>query len=191
MFRFLIPLAATAALVAAVPADAAQYLFSFNTATRLFGPTAAGSGTFTTSNTAMTVAGQTAFQILSISGTVNGLAIVAPTGNYGNYFTTGPSFLDGTGTTFTVTGGGRVDFFNQSSNGLYRVKTSAPGSSELRQRKLVTRRRSARARKLGDAAARLRGDRLCNAPAPGRGVAPRVRRKSSAIARGASVCCAN
>ena len=131
MFRFMIPLAATAALVAAVPADAAQYLFSFNTATRLFGPTAAGSGTFTTSNTAMTVAGQTAFQIFSISGTVNGLAIVAPTGNYGNYFTTGPSFLDGTGTTFTVTGGGRVDFFNQSSNGLYRVNTFSPGSSNF------------------------------------------------------------
>ncbi len=131
MFRFMIPLAATAALVAAVPADAAQYLFSFTTATPLFGPTAAGSGTFTTSNTAMTVAGQTAFQILSISGTVNGLAIVAPTGNYGNYFTTGPSFLDGTGTTFTVTGGGRVDFFNQSSNGLYRVNTFSPGSSNF------------------------------------------------------------
>jgi hypothetical protein len=131
MFRFMIPLAATAALIAAVPADAAQYLFSFNTATPLFGPTAAGSGTFTTSNTAMTVAGQTAFQILSISGTVNGLAIVAPTGNYGNYFTTGPSFLDGTGTSFTVAGGGRVDFFNQSSNGLYRVNTFSPGSSNF------------------------------------------------------------
>ena len=131
MLRLTIPIAAAAALVAAVPASAAQYIFSFTTSTPLFGPTASGSGTFTTSDTAITVAGQTAYQILSIAGQVNGLAIVAPTGNYGNYFTTGPSFLDGTGSSFTVAGGGRVDFFNQSSNGLYRVNTFSPGSSNF------------------------------------------------------------
>jgi hypothetical protein len=131
MNRLTMLLAAPAALALAVPAAAAQYIFSFGTSTPLFGPTVSGSGTFTTSDTATTVGGQTAFQILSIAGTVNGLAINAPTGNYGNYFTTGPSFLDGTGTVFSLVGGGRVDFFNQSSNGLYRVNTFSPGSSNF------------------------------------------------------------
>ena len=131
MVRFLIPAAASVAAVVAVPAQAAQFLFSFSTSTALFGPTVSGNGTFTTSDTAMTVGGQTAYQILSVTGTVNGLAITAPTGTYGNYFTTGPSFLDGSGTSFTVAGGGRVDFFNQSSNGIYRVNTFSPGSSNF------------------------------------------------------------
>jgi hypothetical protein len=129
MKRSTLMLAAVAALATAAPASAAQYMFSFTTSQPLFGPTVAGNGTFTTSDTAMTVAGRTAYQILSITGTVNGLAIVAPTGSYGNYFTTGGTFLDGTGTSFLLTGGGRVDFFNQSTNGLYRVNTFSPGSS--------------------------------------------------------------
>lgn len=131
MNRLTMLLTAAAALAVAAPASAAQYIFSFGTSTPLFGPTVSGSGTFTTSDTATTVAGQTAFQILSITGAVNGLAINAPTGSYGNYFTTGPSFLDGTGTVFFLVGGGRVDFFNQSSNGLYRVNTFSPGSSNF------------------------------------------------------------
>jgi hypothetical protein len=129
MKRSSLLLAAAAALLSAAPASAAEYMFSFTTSQPLFGPTVSGSGTFTTSNTATTVAGRTAYQILSITGTVNGLAIVAPTGNYGNYFTTGGTFLDGTGTSFMLTGGGRVDFFNQSTNSLYRVNTFSPGSS--------------------------------------------------------------
>ena len=129
MNRLMMLLAAPAALALASPASAAQYMFSFTTSTPLFGPTVLGSGTFTTSDTATTVAGQTAFQILSITGTVNGLAINAPTGSYGNYFTTGPSFLDGSGTMFSLIGGGNVAFFNQSTNGLYRVNTFSPGSS--------------------------------------------------------------
>ena len=131
MNRLLIAGAAAAALSAAAPAPAAQYLFGFTTSTPLFGPTVAGSGTFTTSDVATTVSGQTAFQILSITGTVNGSAIVAPTGNYGNYFTTGPSFLDGTGTTFMTAAGNKIVFFNQSSNGIYRVNTFSPGSSNF------------------------------------------------------------
>ena len=124
-------LAAPAALAAATPATAAQYLFSFTTSTPLFGPTVAGSGTFTTSDVATTVAGQTAYQILSIIGSVNGVAINAPAGSYGNYFTTGPSFLDGSGSSFFNAVGGRIDFFNQSTNGLYRVNTFSPGSSNF------------------------------------------------------------
>ena len=131
MNRLITPIAALAAMAGAAPASAAEYIFSFTTSTPLFGPTVAGSGSFFTSDTATTVAGQTAFQILSITGTVNGIAIAAPTGNYGNYFTTGPSFLDGSGVKFFLTNGGRVDFFNQSSNGLYRVNTFSPGSSNF------------------------------------------------------------
>ena len=126
-------LAATLALPTA--ASAAIYNFSFTPSQALFGAPVSGSGTFTTSDTATQVGGQTAFSILSIMGTVNGFDIVAPTtaAGYGNYFTTGPSFLDGTGVSFFTTGSNgqsKVTFFNQSSNGLYRVNTFSPGSSE-------------------------------------------------------------
>lgn len=119
------------AMFAAVPASAAQFLFNFTTSTQLFGGPVTGSGTFTTSDTSMLVGGQTAFPITSITGTVNGSAIVAPTGNYGNYFTTGPSFLDGSGVNFNTAAGTTVAFFNQSSNGIYRVNTTSPGSSSF------------------------------------------------------------
>lgn len=115
-------------------ASAAVYNFSFAPSQALFGGPTSGSGTFTTSDTAMQVGGQTAFSIVSISGTVNGFAITAPVlASYGNYFTTGPSFLDGSGVKFFTEGSNgqnRVDFFNQSNNGLYRVNTFSPGSSE-------------------------------------------------------------
>jgi hypothetical protein len=122
-------LVAAAAMACSLPANAAQYLFGFTTSTPLFGGPVTGSGTFTTSDTSTIVGGQTAFAITGISGTVNGSAIVAPTGSYGNYFTTGPSFLDGTGTTFMTASGNKITFFNQSNNGMYRVNTFSPGSS--------------------------------------------------------------
>lgn len=125
------------ALTMALPgaASAAIYNFSFTPSQQLIGAPVSGSGTFTTSDTSLQVGGQTAFQILSITGTVNGFQILAPTNSsgYGNYFTTGPSFLDGTGVTFFTQGSNsqnRVTFFNQSSNGLYRVNTFSPGASE-------------------------------------------------------------
>lgn len=129
MFRKATWLIAAAAMSCSLPANAAQFMFSFATSTPLFGGSVTGSGTFTTSDTAMTVGGQTAYAITGITGTVNGSAITAPTGNYGNYFTTGPTFLDGTGVTFMTASGNKVTFFNQSSNGIYRVNTFSPGSS--------------------------------------------------------------
>jgi PEP-CTERM motif len=122
---------ACASIASATPAFAAQFTFNFATSQQLFGGPVAGNGVFTTADTASQVGGQTAFAITSISGFVNGLAIVAPTGFYGNYFTTGPSFLDGSGVNFNVAGGGRIAFFNQSSNGLYRVNTFSPGGSSF------------------------------------------------------------
>ena len=124
------PIGRDGALVAAVPADAAQYLLSFNTATRC-SARQGGKRNLHDLKYGDDRSRPDSVPNLVHLGTVNGLAIVAPAGNYGNYFTTGPSFLDGTGTTFTVTGGGRVDFFNQSSNGLYRVNTFSPGSSNF------------------------------------------------------------
>ena len=131
MFKRSTWLVAAAAMAFSLPANAAQFMFSFTTSTQLFGGAVTGSGVFTTSNTSTTVGGQTAFAITSVTGTVNGSAIVAPTGSYGNYFTTGPSFLDGTGTTFSTAAGNTVTFFNQSSNGIYRVNTFSPGSSSF------------------------------------------------------------
>lgn len=128
-------LAASIVALAAVPASAAQYMFTFTTSTapgsQLFGGPATGSGTFTTSDTPMQVGGQTAFRIIGITGTVNGSAIVAPTlaSGYGNYFTTGATFLDGSGVNFATAAGTNVAFFNQSNNGLYRINTTNPFTS--------------------------------------------------------------
>ncbi|MFN3621071.1 MAG: hypothetical protein ACK4S7_12320 [Sphingorhabdus sp.] len=109
-------------------------MFDFNTSTPLFGPQVSGSGVFTTSDTPTEVAGETAFSILSITGMVNGSPIVAPfTGTtYGNFFTTGDGFLDGTGTMFLTASGLDGRFFQQSSNGQFRVNTSGQlGSSNF------------------------------------------------------------
>jgi len=136
MRNVILGLAFAVAVVLPSAASAAIYTFSFTPSQQLLGSPVSGSGTFTTSDTSMTVGGETAFQILSIMGTVNGFQILAPTNSsgYGNYFTTGPSFLDGTGVTFFTAGSSgqnRVTFFNQSSNGLYRVNTFSPGASEF------------------------------------------------------------
>jgi phospholipase/lecithinase/hemolysin len=136
MRKSLAALAMAAMLGLPSAASAAIYNFSFTPNIVFFGGATTGSGTFTTLDTPMTVGGQTAFEIISISGTVNGSAITAPTNvanGYGNYFTTGPSFLDGTGITFKTTANGgqnTIMFFNQSSNGIYRVNTQSNGSSE-------------------------------------------------------------
>lgn len=123
-------LIATATLIAATSAQAATYDFTFTTSQQLFGGPVTGSGVFTTSDTAMTVGGQTAYAITMITGMVNGSAIVAPSAaSYGNYFTTGPYFLDGSGVNFSTAAGTSVAFFNQSNNGMYRVNTFSPGSS--------------------------------------------------------------
>ena len=136
MRKSLVALAFAATLGIPHVASAAIYNFSFTPNTVFFGGATSGSGTFTTLDTSKTVGGQTAFEIISVSGTVNGFAITAPTNvanGYGNYFTTGPSFLDGTGVTFKTTansGQNTITFFNQSNNGIYRVNTQSNGSSE-------------------------------------------------------------
>jgi hypothetical protein len=135
MRKFVLGAVCAATLALPNTASAAIYNFSFAPSQQLIGAPVSGSGTFTTSDTATQVGGQTAFAILSITGSVNGFDILAPTtgASYGNYFTTGPSFLDGTGVSFFTAGSNgqnKVTFFNQSSNGQYRVNTFSPGSSE-------------------------------------------------------------
>jgi hypothetical protein len=130
--HFLSPTAvAVLAIMAATPATAAQFIFSFATEQQLFGGPVVGEGIFTTSDEAMTVGGRTAFAITSITGMVNGSAIVAPGGNYGNYFTTGNSFLDGTGLRFFTAAGNDIRFFFQTNLQRYRVNTFSPGSSSF------------------------------------------------------------
>lgn len=115
------------AMAAAMPALAANYIFSFTPSQKLLGTSYSGSGIFTTSDTAMTVNGQTAFAITGITGTINGSAINnASGGNYGNYFTSGGYFLDGSGVNITTTNNMSLNFFNQSSNNLYRVNGTNP-----------------------------------------------------------------
>lgn len=112
-------------LIASVPASAAMYTFSFTPSQALFGTPYSGSGTFTTSDTAMTVGGQTAFTITGVSGIINNSAVTNPVGGaYGNYFTTGGYFLDGSGVNISLANGTTLNFFNQSSNNLYRINNT-------------------------------------------------------------------
>jgi hypothetical protein len=131
MIRFIVALVGIS-LVATNAASAAIYNFSFAQSQALLGQAFSGNGQFTTLDTAMQVGGQTAYEIVSITGTVNGSAITAPfnASGYGNYFTTGQYFLDGSGIRFTDAAGTQISFFNQSNNGMYRVNTISPGSSE-------------------------------------------------------------
>ena len=111
------------------PASAAQFMFSFSpSGSQLLGAAPySGSGIFTTSDTSTMVGGQTAVAITGISGTINGSAINnAAGGNYGNYFTTGNYFLDGSGVNITTASGIALNFFNQSSNNLYRINATNP-----------------------------------------------------------------
>lgn len=119
------------AVFGGAPASAAQYIFSFATNQALFGGPVMGSGTFTTSDTAMTIGGRTAFAITGIDGTFNGSQITTPTlaSGFGNYFTTGPTFLDGSGVKFNTTTTTNVQFFFQDSVQRYRVNAINQGRS--------------------------------------------------------------
>lgn len=122
--------AAALAVAMATPAAAAQFTFNFVTSTQLFGAgPLTGSGVFTTTDVATMVGGRSALAITSISGMVNGSAIIAPTGSYGNYFTSGATFLDGSGLRFFTAAGNDVRFFFQDTVSQYRVNTFSPGAS--------------------------------------------------------------
>lgn len=130
--RKMILMGGALAAALAAPVAAAEFTFDFQTEQALFGRATMGNGVFTTLDEAKTVDGRTAFTITSITGMVNGSAIAAPLGNYGNYFTDALGFLDGSGIRFFTQSGIDVRFFQQSSNGRYRVNTfGAFGSSNF------------------------------------------------------------
>jgi hypothetical protein len=118
-------LAAASALVG-TQASAAQFDFTFDTTDTLFGgANQTIRGTFTTSDTAVERAGQSALAITGISGTINGTAIsgLFDTGSPYYYFTTGPTFLDGSGVRFNAGSATNIAFFHQDgvANDRYRV----------------------------------------------------------------------
>ena len=119
-------LALLVALGAVGPVSAAVFTDTFTGADLIHvGQSVTATVTFTTLDTSTTIPGDNfpGFEVIGVTGTVNGSAIVAPVNgsSYGNYFETGPYFLDGTGVTFRTANGSTFDFFNQSNNNLYRV----------------------------------------------------------------------
>jgi hypothetical protein len=108
------------AAIAALPANAAQFNFSFDTTSTLFGgPFQTARGIFTTSETTVQRFGQTALAITGISGTINGVAISglfdAPGSPTYYYFTSGPTFLDGSGVSFNAGAAQGIAFFHQDN----------------------------------------------------------------------------
>lgn len=120
MRNIAIALAATAAAVSATNASAAQFTFTFNTTSTLFGgPSQTAQGIFTTSDTDIERFGQTARAITGIAGTINGVAIsglfAAPGDPTYYYFTSGPTFLDGSGVRFNAGAFQNIAFFHQDN----------------------------------------------------------------------------
>lgn len=116
--KMFLALAATAAALSATSASAAQFTFTFDTTSTAFGgPFQTIRGTFTTSDTAVDRFGQKALAITGISGTINGAAITGlfDTGTPYYYFTTGPTFLDGSGVRFNTASATNIAFFHQDN----------------------------------------------------------------------------
>ena len=113
--------------LAAMPASAATFIFSFS------GTGQAGSGTLTTDDITVASRGYTAQAITGVTGTYNGSAITGlMPGLFGAdnlYYLTGPSFVDGSGLGFRTTAGNQVNLFYQDSAPSYRVNTLSPFTS--------------------------------------------------------------
>lgn len=126
--KTIICVAAMAVAMATTPASATDYTFDFSGPNLVGSPaTLAGSGVFNVSDTSVDFRGRTAYAITGISGMFNGSAITGLlTGFLGatNYYYLDSPFLDGSGVSFKTAAGTSVNFFNQSSNGQYRVNTA-------------------------------------------------------------------
>lgn len=109
----------------ATPAAAADYSFTFS-GTGLFGPLN-GSGVFSVSDTGVSFRSRTAYAITGITGQFNGSAITGLLPGFlgaTNYYYLDSPFLDGSGVSFSTANGKSVNFFNQSSNGQYRINVA-------------------------------------------------------------------
>ncbi len=102
---------------AATPASAAEFVFTFDTTSTLFGGAPQTiRGVFTTSDTPVDRFGQTGLEITGIRGTINDVAIsglFAIANNPYYYITTGPTFLDGSGVRFNAGAATNIAFFHQ------------------------------------------------------------------------------
>ena len=90
--------------------------FTFDSTSTFLGGPQTIRGTFTTSDTPVDRFGQQALVITGISGTINGTAITGLFDIPGNpyyYFTTGPTFLDGSGVRFNAGAATNIAFFHQ------------------------------------------------------------------------------
>jgi hypothetical protein len=120
---------ALVAALAASPAAAAQYNFSFDTTDTGFfgGPDQRIRGVFTTLDTPVDRFGFSGLAITGISGTINGTPISglfdAPGSPTYYYLTSGPTFLDGSGVRFNAGAATNIAFFHQDGvdPGTYRV----------------------------------------------------------------------
>lgn len=120
MKKIVISLAAFAAAVSATSASAAQFTFMFNTNSTLFGGAfQTAEGIFATSDTDIERFRQTARAITGISGTIKRAAIsglfAAPGDPTYYYFTSGPTFLDGSGVRFNSGSFQNIAFFHQDN----------------------------------------------------------------------------
>ena len=126
MKKFVLGLVALSAFASA-PASAAQFDFTFDTTSTLFGgPTQTIRGMFTTSDTPVDRFGQAGLAITGISGTINGVPISGLFDIPGNpyyYLTSGPTFLDGSGVRFNAGAAQNIAFFHQDNvaSNVYRV----------------------------------------------------------------------
>ncbi|WP_279351751.1 PEP-CTERM sorting domain-containing protein [Erythrobacter litoralis] len=114
-------------------AQAAEYIFDFETSRSLIGGPVSGNGVFTVSDTPDTVNGREAFLITDISGVLNGSAITGLTpGVFGadNYFYMGEFFVRGQGIGFTNAAGTTANLFLQQGS-QYRVNTTNPFTSSF------------------------------------------------------------
>lgn len=124
---------AISALVAASPALAAPYVFNFTTNQALLGGVQTGSGVFTTSDTlTMSPLNMLGYKVTSISGTLNGSAINGLSGFQGSdnyYYTSGASFVDGSGIGFTTAAGTSASLYFASVAQRYQLTTTSPFST--------------------------------------------------------------
>jgi hypothetical protein len=117
MKKLALGIAAIAAFMSS-QVSAAEFDFRFDTTRTFFdGPFQTIRGVFTTSDTAVDRFGQTAYAITGIAGTINDVAIsglfAAPGDPTYYYFTTGPTFLDGSGVRFNAGAAQNIAFFHQ------------------------------------------------------------------------------
>ena len=118
---------AAAGIGLTTPANAAQYVFGVPTAGQVT------SGVITTSDRTFVSNGFNAQTITGITGTFNGSSITSLiAGLFGSnniYYTSGPSFVDGSGLGFGTAAGNSVNLFYQSSASSYRINTLNPFGS--------------------------------------------------------------